>query len=350
MRRFKFIRNPDHALAAAGVEGLLRGLGGPTCLFFEGSDPSRTRALVTLLHGNEPSGAIALTRWMQQNRRPQVNVLCVLASVHAALEEPVFTHRMLPRARDLNRCFRPPFDDEQGHLAEEILAILELHKPECVIDMHNTSGTSPAFAIATETPPLKCRLTQLFANQLLLMDISMGSLLEHDSPAMPVVTVEVGGRAQEAAHACALAGLEHYFHVDQFEDLPAPQNPLDVMHHPLRLELLDGVTLVYDGAPRAGFDVTLLEDLEQHNFGTVAAGTLLGWGSADPRSLFRARDATGQCALSALVEAGSGELRAAQDLQLMMITNNAAIAESDCLFYAVASNGDRIDAVDRIHG
>ena len=111
------------------MESFLRGLDGPACLFLSGQDSGHTRALVTLLHGNEPSGAMALHRWLQSGQHPAVNVVCIVASVAAALAAPLFSHRMLPRARDLNRCFRPPFDDAQGALAEEILEILPASNP-----------------------------------------------------------------------------------------------------------------------------------------------------------------------------------------------------------------------------
>ena len=126
MRRFKFIKNPLATEVGNNVEAFFRSLGGPTCFFLTGEDNTRTRAFVTLLHGNEPSGVMALFRWLKSARRPAVNVVCIVASITTALDEPLFTHRMLPRARDLNRCFRPPFDVAQGALAEEILEILHL--------------------------------------------------------------------------------------------------------------------------------------------------------------------------------------------------------------------------------
>ena len=108
MRRFKFIRDPDVATAGDNVEAFLRQLGGPACLFFTGQDRARTRALVTLLHSNEPSGAIALRRWLKSGRRPAVNVVCVVASVAAALAPPLFSHRMLPRAQGPEPLLPPP--------------------------------------------------------------------------------------------------------------------------------------------------------------------------------------------------------------------------------------------------
>ena len=55
-----------------------------------------------------------------------------------------------------------------------------------------------------------------------------------------------------------------------------------------------------------------------------------------------ARDAAGRCAVNRLVRIENGELYPARPLRLFMITNNAAIAESDCLFYAVADDGSAI--------
>ena len=125
MRRFKFIRDPLPSEIGHNIEQFLQWMGGPVCFHLRGKSSDQTRALVTLLHGNEPSGLIAFFRYLKSGRRPAVDTVCIVASIGAALEAPLFTHRMLPRARDLNRCFRPPFDDAQGVLAEEILEIIE---------------------------------------------------------------------------------------------------------------------------------------------------------------------------------------------------------------------------------
>ena len=60
MSRIQFIRNPAASSIGNNAQEFLRLLGGPACLFLEGEDDTRTRALVTLLHGNEPSGLMAL--------------------------------------------------------------------------------------------------------------------------------------------------------------------------------------------------------------------------------------------------------------------------------------------------
>jgi hypothetical protein len=345
VRRFRFYRDPDAELAGHSAEDFLGQLGGPACLFFSGRDETRTRALVTLLHGNEPSGLFALRRWLIAGERPAVNFLCIVASVYAALEEPAFSHRMLPRARDLNRCFKPPFADEQGHLAEEILEILRVHHPEAVVDMHNTSGSGPSFGVCTHLDRQHDALVSLFTRRLIISHLHLGALMEISDERCPTVTIEVGGRLDDEAHTLAYEGLRRYALADRV--LAADEDwdwGLEILKDPIRLELKDGVTLAYGESPRAGHDITLHPDIEHHNFGTVNAHTDLGWVADDPRALFRATDATGRCAVDTLVRAEAGRLYPARDLKLFMITTNATIAQTDCLFYAVehgASPGEK---------
>ena len=87
MRRFRFLREPLATEIGDNVEQFLRILGGPACVYLEGERTDVTRAFVTLLHGNEPSGLMALFRWLKSGRRPAVNMVCIIASVPAALEE-----------------------------------------------------------------------------------------------------------------------------------------------------------------------------------------------------------------------------------------------------------------------
>ncbi|MFN2329286.1 MAG: succinylglutamate desuccinylase/aspartoacylase family protein [Chromatocurvus sp.] len=341
-RRFTFLHNPGEQDLAQTPEALLSRYGGPLCIKVDGEDSSRCRALVTLLHGNEPSGLHAIWQWLRDGERPAVNILLVIASVSAALYEPLFSHRMLPRARDLNRCFRPPFEDEQGRLAEEILALLELHAPEAVVDMHNTSGRGPDFAVVAFDDPRHDAIVGLFTHRLVVCSLGLGALMESSSDTCPIVTVEVGGREDPGAHGIALAGLQRFA---RSADIPwrrseAPR--LEKLNAPLRLELRAGVTLTYADSPQRGHDVTLNPVIEHHNFGTVTVDTPLGWSNADSPHLFQARDAAGLCAVRQLVKVIDGVLYPAQPLVLFMITTHAGIAESDCLFYAVSADGSPI--------
>ena len=342
MRRFKFIRNPLATDIGDNVEEFLHLLDRPTCFFIEGENDSRTRALVTLLHGNEPSGAMALFRWLKSGQRPVVSVVCIVASVAAALESPVFSHRMLPRARDLNRCFRPPFEDAQGALAEEILEILRMHHPEAVVDLHNTSGSGPSFGVCTHMDRQHDALVSLFTQRLIVSNLRLGALMDISEHSYPTVTVEVGGRLDEGAHELAYEGICRYFSVPDVYAKPETDWGLELLRDPIRLELCDNVTLTYAEESCPTYDITLRTDIEHHNFGSVTPDTLLGWAEGPARKLFTAQDMGGRCAVTNIVRIEKGRLYPAQSLKLFMITNNAAIAQSDCLFYAVADDGSAI--------
>jgi len=339
MRRFQFIRNPLATQIGANVEEFLRALSGPACFYLDGEDAGRTRALVTLLHGNEPSGVMALFRWLKSGQKPAVNIVCIVASVPAALAPPLFSQRMLPRARDLNRCFRPPFDDAQGALAEEVLEILHLHRPEAVIDLHNTSGSGPSFGVCTHLDRHHDALVSLFTRRLIISNLRLGALMEISEHSYPTVTVEVGGRLDVAAHELAWEGLCRYFTAARVLDEPGRDWGLEVLRDPVRLELQEHVTLTYADAPSPAYDITLKTDIEHHNFGIVTPTTPLGWASSPERSLFAAKDAGGRCAVNRLVRIEGGLIYPARPLRLFMITNNAAIASADCLLYAVADDG-----------
>ena len=339
MRRFNFVRNPAVEDMGRTVEEFLQRLGGPPSLYNDGEDSSRTRALVTLLLGNGPSGGMGLFRWLQLARRAAVDVVWSVASVAAALEPPLFTHRMLPRARDLNRCFRPPFDDAQGALAEEILEILRMHHPESIVDMHNTSGSGPAFGVCTFMDREHDALVSLFTQRMIVSNLHLGALMEISERRCPTVTIEVGGRLDDEAHALALEGIDRYFMAESVLSQGDTDWGLEVLRDPIRLELNQGVTLTYAEQASDSYDITLKPDIEHHNFGVVDPEVQLGWVASDANHLFSAQDARGRSLVSELVRVEEGRLYPAQPLKLFMITNNATIAESDCLFYAVADQG-----------
>src|SRR5690606_38601466 len=69
-----YLNNPSpQALGRSPLEWLNR-LERPTVVRVAGRDPSRTRAMATLLHGNEPSGLFAIHRWLLEQHTPEVNL------------------------------------------------------------------------------------------------------------------------------------------------------------------------------------------------------------------------------------------------------------------------------------
>ena len=310
--------------------GWARALPGPCLIDLPGEDNSRCRAMVTLLHGNEPSGLMAINAWLREQRHPpRTRLALIVANLDAALNEPAFTHRQSPGERDLNRCFRPPWDDRPGRLAQSIIATLVDLAPEAVIDMHNTSGRSPAFAVSILDDPRHRALAGLFSDHLVVTDLRLGALMDVAEHLFPTLTLECGGAHQPASHQVALHALARLAGEDNlFGQQPASGVPR-VYHNPVRVELTDSARTRY-GSEGAG--LALREDIEDLNMTRVEPGETLAQLSHGLASLV-ARDHRGRSVLNELLTADKNCLTPKRPVYLFMATPNVAIARSDCLFY-----------------
>lgn len=320
------------------IEQFLEQLEGPTWFYFPGTDHSRCRVVSTLLHGNEPSGLHAVHQWILSNETPATDLYCFLGSVAAAKHPPLFHHRMLPGRRDLNRCFRPPYNDEEGLIAADLLHRIISVRPEAVIDIHNTSGAGPSFAITTELKPEHFALCALFTNRLIVTDLKLGSLMDYQEGGFPITTIECGGAHDPQAHALAIEGFKRFALLPRLFDNEQPVKEIDLYKHPVRVELIKGSEIVYANEQIESANLTLHQDVERYNFGLVNKGTRLGWLGQQGLASLVARDTQGHDHVQHYFAEEQGCLVTRQDLKLFMITKNAEIALSDCLFYLVPVN------------
>jgi len=324
--------SPVSNAVGASPEEFLRVLDGPCWIRLRGADPSRTRAVTTLVHGNESSGVRALHRFLREHRRAATDVLALVASVHAALQPPGFAHRMLPGTRDLNRCFAGPWSDAAGSLAREILDGLQAARPEALIDLHNTSGAGPSYGVGTRRDPACLALASLFAVEYVLTDIRLGALMEATADEFPAVTIECGGAGSTAADEVAFKGLQGFLCGDVVPESAAAG--VAVLEHPVRVCLAPGATLAYSHVPAPGRTLSLRSDLDQFNSTVLAPGELLGW-TRHTGILLSAHGSPGGIDLEEAFEVGNGELRARRGLRLFMATTDVRNALSDCLFYVI---------------
>ena len=310
----------------------LKALKRPTMIYLPGKDESRTRVLVTLSHGNEPSGFRAVHQWLRKGRKPFVNIIIILGGVEAALTEPLFSHRYPPGKKDLNRCFYPPYDSSQGHLAQAMLnCICESH-PESVVDMHNTSGFDSAYAISYGHSLEKQMLAGVFADTLIVSGLRVGSLMEQDFKC-PVITVEVGGNKDPGSFVVAMEGIEKYFLKEKlFEN----SGEISIFHNPLRLELASRIQIGHaiDG-PLIGKDITIRSDIESLNSVTIGTGEPLGWLDMKKFSILCVKSPGQNQRADEYFSIKEGRLYPKRPMTLFMATKQVEIAASDCLFYFV---------------
>ncbi len=337
-----YLNDPSpRTLGRSPVEWLER-LHKPTVVRVAGRDRSRTRAMATLLHGNEPSGLLALHRWLLEQHTPAVNMLFLLGGVYPAKMPPTFSMRQLPAGRDLNRCFKEPFEGEEGAIAEAMLAELHSANPECLLDVHNTSGTGPSFAVSITNDAAHQALTSLFTDRLIMTDLRLGALMEYSEQEVPTVTIECGGSQDDHAHQLAYEGLVRYASRSDVLSLEKAEWEVNVLRNPIRVELAPDATIEYCLEPSGHADLTLPPDIEHRNFGIVLPDEPLGWIGNKGLSILTAISHNRIENMEQVLRVKDGQIYPAQAIKAFMITTNPVIAKSDCLFYAVKATGEPI--------
>ncbi|WP_171022242.1 succinylglutamate desuccinylase/aspartoacylase domain-containing protein [Thalassotalea litorea] len=323
---------------------------------------TQPQLFTTLLHGNETSGIEALRRLISNPPVPLYDTYILVASVKAAATEPLFFHRMLPGAADLNRCFTektlqnihqrvsqsktigksqpilslPDDYSEPQILAYRIWRFINALNPRWLIDLHNTSGASPAFSVIRHVSDAHLLLCKQFSPYTVRSNINIGALFEL-AFSFPCVTIECGGTGDELAAQTAYTGI-HRLMLATLPELKEDSEPSIILNDPIRLEILPNkeVKLGYGPRKNPDFDITLLADIDRFNFANWQAGKTLGWATPRGFSALSAKDEQGQERIHDLFQLQGEQLQCKTNLRLFMITNRVDIALSDCLLYAVS--------------
>jgi Succinylglutamate desuccinylase / Aspartoacylase family len=342
-QQLRLIDNPSPDEIGDSIQDFLTWLGGPVAIRISGKDSTRTRAICTLLHGNEPSGTEAIFQYIKSAEAPLVDAWFIIASVDAARKEPLFTNRMMPEKRDLNRCFGGPFNDDQGKLAKSILDFVHHIKPECLIDIHNTSGSGPAFGVAIIDDKNHAALTSLFSNDLIVTDLRLGALMELSESDVPTVTIECGGVKDYSAGVIALEGLSRYLSTEHVLAQADIEYRVNIFHNPIRLELKvkakshgkETGCVAYQDKPDSQAIITLPAQAEKFNYGTLTPEEPIAYLSVDGFAQLSAKDHLGNEYLDVFFEEKEGQLFAKHPMKIFMATTSPFIAETDCLFYFI---------------
>jgi len=312
---------------------LLARLGGPSLIRVAGRDPGRLRAVATLLHGNEPSGLVALHRWLAGDPEPAVDVLLFVGAVETALAPPGFAHRFLAGAIDFNRCWLPPHPGVEGERARQVLERLRARPPECLVDLHNNTGRTPSYGVSPRLGRPERNLVGLFTGRVIHMPLGLGTLCEATAGDWPTVTVECGRSGDPQADAVAFAGLTRLTSLERLE-LEAPPPPLEVIVDAVRVCVRPGVALEFGDGPGLSPGLTISHEIERHNFQPLPAGSCIGWVEPDCGWPLEALAADARDHSSDLFAIHEGRLETKVAMVPTMMTTSRAAALADCLFYA----------------
>lgn len=339
----EYLKNPNGITLKADFKQFLLSLDVPTVIDISGKDQNRCRVIVTLLHGNEPSGLIAIHRWLTSHKElptPETNIRFIICSVEAANATPLLSHRFLEGGIDINRCFGS--DNNKGYYqrAKIIEKTIQEVRPEAVIDLHNTSGSGPAFAVSSLLSTRGLSLTSFFCDAIILSGLELGALMEQDFNC-PTITVECGGANDEQAHEVAYEGIEQIARCPSIDNFQQKKS-VEIVYKPLRLELKQGKSLFYSTHNEGNDGVTLLAKIEQFNFGGAHKGQMLGWLDENGLDNLQLINESHEDVISEYFTVRDNQLVCATNLRIFMATPSYKIAKNDCLFYVVNRTGASI--------
>lgn len=361
-----YVTEPTWREIHADYEQFILSLTGPTVIDISGIDNTKCRVFVTLLQGNEPSGVIAMHRYLEQQNKviPQTKIRFIICSVEAACSRPLFTKRYLDEGVDINRCFNHGDDykaiidkldvdskliitqktkvnyQKRASLIEK--AIREV-SPEMIIDLHNSNTSGPAFTITSLVNTNTLSIASFFSSTLILSDLQIGSMMEKNFHC-PFVTIECGNSKDEQAHEVAYAGIKKAICCKRI-DFIHQERPVEVIYRPLRLKLNQAINLSYAEYDKGNKGVTLKSHIECFNFGSAHQDEMLGWVDGNGLKNLKLMDKNGLNVLHEYFYIRENQLVCRCDLRLFKATRNKANAMNDCLFYIVKTDKNAINTL-----
>ncbi len=346
-----YLQNPLWQELHADYEQFLLSLTGPTVIDITGLNTNKCRVITTLLQGNEPSGLIALHRWLttrDKKERPQTNLRFIICSIEAASKSPLFSERFIEGSKDINRCFgkkgqKQGFqDDQQGcyERAQLVEQAIRDVNPEMIIDLHNASSSGPAFSISKVITTETLSLASFFCQTLILSDLKLGSLMEEDFNC-PFITIECGGSLDEQAHEVAFAGVTQIANCENIGYIHQ-EKKVEVIYRPLRLKTKNSVNLSYAEHDEGYRGVTLKSNIEYLNFGGANQDEMIGWIDGNGIDNLQLINKKGDNVIDEFFYSRENQLVCRQNLRIFKATTNKQVALNDCLFYVVKHSNNEI--------
>jgi hypothetical protein len=333
-----YLKDPEPLTLKADYEQFLLSLMAPTVIDITGKDQNKCRVFTTLLHGNEPSGLIAIHRWLTADplrNIPATNIRFIFCSVEAASLSPLFSKRYVDGNKDINRCFGSNSDHGDYQRANLIERAIREVSPEAIIDLHNTSGSSPAYASGSIITANVLSLASSFCRTMLLSDFKVNSLMEQKF-GCPFVTIECGSSHDEQSHEIAYEGIKHISYCENISNFHQ-EKQLEIIYEPLRLQLKEDVNLSYGDHDEGSLGVTLKNNIEQYNFGGAAQGQMLGWLDSNLLDNLQLFNSQNENVVDSYFAVRDNQLVCAMNLRIFMATTSENIAKMDYLFYVVKS-------------
>lgn len=301
----------------------------PTLIHLDGKDRSPLFVSV-LLHGNEPTGLIAVQALLKKyhNRSLPRSLSLFFGNTQAAR----FGMRRLDHQPDFNRIWPgTELDDSpETRMTRQIVDTMRERNVFASIDIHNNTGLNPHYACVNKLDDNFLHLASLFGRLIVYFTRPKGVQSAAFAELCPSVTLECGKPGQQHGVEHALEYLNSCLNLSHFPGHPVHPQDIDLYHTVAQVKIPESVVFSFQ---EASSDLLLNKDLDRMNFNEIPPGTV--WGRVDGLTDIPviALDENAQNISDRFFSIQNGELRITRKTMPSMLTLDEKIIKQDCLCY-----------------
>jgi succinylglutamate desuccinylase len=290
---------------------------------------SDTLFVSVLLHGNEPTGFLALQRLLQKYHQQILPrpVSIFFGNTQAAR----LNLRRLDGQPDFNRVWPGTAlpESPERQITEQIVAAMRQRKLFASIDIHNNTGLNPHYACVNKLDNDFLQLGALFGRLLVHFTHPKGTQSAAFAEFCPAVTLECGRPGQEYGTEHAFELLDSCLHLAEIPSHPVAKQDIDIYHTAAQVTIADDATFSFSEDTA---DLFLNHDLERMNFTDISAGTVLGK-TNHSRLPVIAKNEQGDDVTSRFFSNDAQRLILNRPAMPSMLTLDERVIRQDCLCY-----------------
>ncbi|MCQ8105641.1 M14 family metallopeptidase [Methylomonas sp. SURF-2] len=282
-----------------------------------------------LLHGNEPTGFLAVQQLLRKYHGQALprNLSLFFGNTQAARHGL----RRLEHQPDYNRIWpgTPLADLPEAAWARRICEVMSRRELFASVDVHNNTGLNPHYACLNKLDEAFLHLGALFGRLLVYFTHPKGVQSGAFAEFCPAVTLECGRPDQPH-------GVEHVFqfidgclHLQAFPLQPVARQDIDLYHTVAQVTVDERFRFSFEDG---GADLCLDRELERLNFTEIQAGTVFGRVSGTQMPVI-ARDNEGGIITQRFFALKDGQLQISRPTMPSMLTLNEQVIRQDCLCY-----------------
>jgi succinylglutamate desuccinylase len=284
-----------------------------------------------LLHGNEPTGFMAVQRLLRKYRERELPRSLTL--FFGNIEAAALQVRRLEHQPDYNRIW-PGTELPASPETEMAAAVFETMRERRLfasIDIHNNTGLNPHYACVNRLDNRFLQLAALFGRLVVYFRRPTGVQSAAFAELCPSVTLECGRPGQQYGVDHAFEFLDSCLHLSSLPEHPVHAGDIDLFHTVAQVRIADQVSFSFR---QSDSDLLLSEDLERMNFTEIAAGTVLGHVRNRPlSSLLLVQDEQGNNVADQFFDLSNGNLQITRPTMPSMLTLDERVIKQDCLCY-----------------